>query len=212
MTASAAFNYSSILETKAIEDERTISAAADVLKQDFVSCVAVDKEVSENIEKVLNMTNMSIKMYSTSYYKKTASLDTLELEQIKTALENFKNNSKKVQEFKNELISDLTVFQKQIRTNHVQRIAAVTKEKHQYEKELLILNVEKNKLIMDRLSKIVWPYDEKTKEYDSKIAATEARIQQYTKRIQDLQTTRPCANAKDILVYQMQLKEKYSQK
>lgn len=212
MTASAAFNYSSILETKAIEDAKTISAAADVLKQDFVSCVGVEKEVSENIEKVLNMTNMSIKMYSTSYYKKSASLDTLELEQIKTALENFKNDCEKVQEFKNELISDLTVFQKQIRTNHIQRLAAVAKEKQQYEKELLMLNVEKNKLIMDRLSKIVWPYDEKTKEYDSKIAVTEARIQQYAKRIQDLQTTRPCANAKDILVYQMQLKEKYAQK
>lgn len=215
MTANATYNELNQIEVKASEDTKTIATVTNILKEEFVSFypshieIEDAKETTQQIEKIFNMTNMSIKMYSTSYYKKHASLDTLELEQIKKALENFKNNNKKVESFKRVLIEDLEKFQKQIRTNHTQKIATLIKEKQQLERQLSTLNAEKNRLIMDRLSKIVWPYDEKTKQYSAKIAATETRITQYENKIEELETYRPMANEKDVLLYQMQLKEKF---
>ena len=203
-------------EFLAIEDAKTITSAVNILKQEFVSCYPSEvdntsQEENQNIEKLFNMTNMSIKMYSKSYYKKSASLDTIELEQIKNALENYKNNNERVKNFKNEIIENLTSFQQQIRTNHVQKIVELRKEQKLMEKECAVLNVEKHKLIMDRLSKILWPYDEKTKQYDARIAATELKIKRLAQRAEELEAARPSAKEKDILLYQMQLKEKYAQ-
>lgn len=218
MTANATYNEFKAIEAKASEDAKTIATVTNILKEEFVSFYPSNidiedaKETAQQIEKVFNLTNMSIKMYSTSYYKKHASLDTLELEQIKKALENFKNNNQKVESFKRVLIEDLEKFQKQIRANHTQKIATLAKEKQLLERQLFTLNLEKNRLIMDRLSKIVWPYDEKTKQYTSKIAATETRIAQYENKIGELELYRPMANEKDVLLYQMQLKEKFARK
>jgi hypothetical protein len=216
MTASATLNEYLASEAKTLEDIKTITAATDVIKQEFVSCYPKEVENVEEVEKnyktVFKMTTMSIKMHSTSYYKDRACLDAKDIDQIKTALENFKNNNEKVINFKNELINDLSFFQEQIRNSHVQRLAALIKEKKLLAKELNVLNFQKHKLIMDRLSKILWPYDENTKEYDAKITATEMKIGQYTQKIERMQTSRPMANEKDILIYQMHLKEKYGNK
>lgn len=174
----------------------------------FFSTVQQD-DLKVEYEKLLKLTAMSVKMHSTSYYKAFTSLEPVEIEQIKKALESYKNDNVKVNEFKEELINDLTNFQQEIKSNQIQKLNELRKQRHLMERQLRILSVEKHKLIMDRLSKIAWPYDEKTKDYDRKIAQIEKQLEQNEQKIINLKAMRPMANEKEILMYQMHLKEKF---
>lgn len=206
MTASTT-NYS-LLDEK---EYYTVSIT-NPLKSEFISKVQKTPEeeyMAEN-KRVLSLTSMSIKMLSTSYYKSNTFLEASDIEQIKDSLRNYTRCSDKVNDFKNELIDDLTTFQQQIKTNHFKKLADMAKEKQFLEKQVNVLNFSKHKLIMDRLSKVEWPYDNKTKDYDNKIATLQIKIQKYGQKIEDLQKMRPMATEKDILIYQMHLKEKYS--
>lgn len=174
----------------------------------FFSTVQQD-DLKVEYEKLLKLTAMSVKMHSTSYYKAFTSLEPVEIEQIKKALENYKNDNAKVNEFKEELINDLTNFQQKIKSNQIQKLNELRKQRHLMERQLRIFSVEKHKLIMDRLSKIAWPYDEKTKDYDRKIAQIEKQLEQNEQKIINLKAMRPMANEKEILMYQLHLKEKF---
>lgn len=177
----------------------------------FISTISQENdEFKTEYEKLLKLTSMSVKMYATSYYKSFTSLEPLEIEQIKTALANYKNDNKRINEFKSELIEDLTKFQHQIKINQVQKLNELRKQRQLMERQLRIFSVEKHKLIMDRLLKIAWPYDEKTKEYDRKISTLEKQLERNEQKIINLKTMRPMANEKDILIYQMHLKEKFA--
>lgn len=177
----------------------------------YISTVTKENdELKAEYEKLLKLTTMSVKMHSTSYYKTFTALEPIEIEQIKNALENYKNDNAKINEFKAELIEDLTNFQQQIKSNQIQKLNELRKQRQLMERQLRIFSVEKHKLIMDRLSKIAWPYDEKTKDYDRKIAQLEAQLEQNAQKIIDLKSMRPMANEKEILIYQMHLKEKFA--
>lgn len=214
MVANTKFNEYLKLELQDIEDSKSIKHAAELLRKGLVNYYSTVHE--ENFiadrEKILNQTALSIKMYSNSYYKNVANIEPHEIEQIKKGLNNYANDQEQIKAFKKEIIEDLTEFQKQIKANHIKKITDLTKEKQLYEKQLRVLEFEKNKLIMDRLSKIIWPYDKITKEYDSKIAQLQAKVQHYVGKIQYLQAMRPTANEKDILLYKMHLKEKFADK
>lgn len=175
----------------------------------FLSTIQQD-DLKVEYEKLLKLTTMSVKMHSTSYYKAFTSLEPTDIEQIKIALENYKNDNAKINEFKAALIEDLTNFQQEIKSNQIQKLNELRKQRQLMERQLRILSVEKHKLIMDRLSKIAWPYDEKTKEYDRKINQLEKQLEQNAQKIIDLKSMRPMANEKEILMYQMHLKEKFA--
>lgn len=213
MTADTSLNDYMALELQSHEDNKTIKNATNAIKNgslNFCSKTNDEQEISEDYQKMLNMTALSIKMFANSHYKPSAYLEPREIDQIKNSLNNYTKSSERVNNFKQELIEDLTEFQKQIKAKHIQRIAGLTKERQIYEKQIKILDSEKNQLIMSRLSKISWPYDKKTKEYDSKIAQLQTKMQQYIKKIEDLQKMRPAANEKDIMIYRLHLKEKFA--
>lgn len=177
----------------------------------FISTLPQENdEYKAEYEKLLKLTTMSVKMHSTSYYKAFTSLEPIEIENIKKALENYKHDNKRVNEFKAELIEDLTNFQQQIKSNQIQKLNELRKQRQLIERQLRIFSVEKHKLIMDRLSQIAWPYDEKTKDYDKKIAALQVQLDQNEQKIISLKQMRPMANEKEILIYQMHLKEKFA--
>lgn len=196
------------------EDLKTIKNAAESLKKGFVNYYSTihEEDITADYEKILKHTALSIKMYSNSHYKNSETLEPMEIEQIKNALNNYANDKEKIKTFKQALIEDLTEFQKQIKSNHIKKITDLTKEKQFFEKQIRVLEFEKNKLIMERLSKIVWPYDQKTKEYETKIAQMQSKVQHYTNKIESLEQMRPMANEKDILLYKMHLKEKFADK
>lgn len=205
MTASTTNEYI-ILDLR----DQESSYSGNVISSTSKPPEAKEEEFVLDYKKILSLTTMSMKMFANSYYKASPFLETSDIEQIKDSLNNYANNNEKVKEFKNAIIDDLTEFQKQIKTNYVQKLADLGKEKESCEKQLNILHVSKNRLIMDRLAKVEWPYDSKTKEYDSKMAALQIRVQKYEQKIEELQKTRPLASEKDILIYQMHLKEKYT--
>lgn len=195
-----------------LEENKTIEDAGNVLKSglvNFLSAMNEERNYAKNYESMLNLTEASIKKYANSTHKYGEYLEPNEIEQIKRALVEFSNNNE-TSEFKNEMIEDLTAFQQQILTNHKERITELVKEKEICEKQLRIAECEKNQLIMERLSQIVWPYDAKTKEYDQKIAQLQAKVEQYTNKIKNQKNLRPAANQKDILLYTMHLREKFA--
>lgn len=196
-----------------VEENKSLENASLAIRKglvNFFSEMNEERNYTKEYEKILNLTEESIKKYADSQYKFNTALEPNEIEQIKKALINFTTDQAKISEFKNEIIEDLTAFQKQILINHKQKISLIENEKESYEKQLRILEFEKHKLIMDRLAKISWPYDSKTKEYDQKIAQLQAKITQSTNKLENIKSTRPAANERDLLLYKMQLREKFT--
>lgn len=217
MTVNSTFEDCIAIGFQENEENKFAEQATNAIKSNLVSYCSTTKENSEpeseaDYEKILNLTALSIKMFANSHYKPSAYLEPNEIEQIKISLNNYTNCHEKIDVFKKEIIDDLTEFQKQIKTNHIQKIVDLTKEKQLCEKQIRVLDCEKHKLIAERLSKIVWPYDEKTKEYDNKISKLQLQIQKYTNKIEDIQKMRPAANEKDILMYRIHFKEKFARK
>jgi len=169
-----------------------------------------NEDVLADYKQVLLQATMSIKILSKSYYKETPYLEACDIDQIKNALGKYKSESKDINDFKNTLINDLTDFQNQIETNHTKKLNDLDKEKDFYERQIKVFEAEKQKLVINLLSKILWPYNSKTHEYDNKIAALQAKVQNCEIKLYETKNTKPTANEKDILIYQLHLKEKYS--
>lgn len=163
----------------------------------------------EDAKKILTLTNLSLKMFSTSFHKTVTFLEASDIEQIKQSLINYKNNSEKVAQFKNSLIEDLTAFQSEITLNYNTRLAELKKEKAQLEKNIKVLEFAKSKLVRERLAKVAWPYDAKTSEYDAMIARFEIKVKKLEQKIEDVVKLRPAATEVDILKYQHHLKEAF---
>lgn len=215
MVANASLENYIELILKNEEDIKTIKNVTELIKNEFISNYAQTEKQAEvdctkDYEKLLNLTKMSMRMFANSYYKASTFIEVSDIEQIKSSLKNYKNDYKKVNEFKKQLIADLTNFQTQIKTNHLNKISTLSKEKDLMEKQVKVLEYKKHKIVMERLSNILWPYCKETTECTQKIAVLEAKIQQTTQRIEHLKTLRPMANEKEIMMYQMHLKEKYS--
>ena len=201
-----------VLEMKNIESEDSIRIITNAIKNEFVSVTTNGETSNTDCEKVVRMTALSVKKFANIYYKKSEFLEISDIEQIKDSLKNYANKDSKVSEFKKVIIDDLTAFQQQIKTNYVQRLTELGKQKQDAEKQIRVMDFEKNKLVMERLSRIVWPYDQTTKEYDSKIAKLQMQVEKYTQQIEDLKQMRPVANEKDILLYQINFKNKFQTK
>lgn len=210
MAFNAALEESILLDFQNTENNKSVENATNAIKNGFVnfcSTIQEERKFSQDYAKIMDLMETTIKKYANSQYKFSTSLEPNEIEQVKKALNSYVNSNEKVNDFKRALLEDLTEFQHQILLNHKQRIIDTAKEKETHEKQIRLLECAKNKLIMDRLSQIIWPYDEKTKAYDIKIAQLQAKIQQ----IENQKCMRPAANERDILMYKMHLKEKFAE-
>lgn len=213
MTAYATLENYTVISSKETQENSNVLVKniTNSIKNEFVrSNIQTSSDIAADVAKLISQTTMSIKQFSQAYYKTTPYLEPSDVDQIKNALSNYANNNESLNAFKKELIEDLTNFQEQIKVTQVQRLQDLRKQKENCERQLRILNVEKSKIIMDRLSRVVWPYDQKTSELSKKIAALETQVEQLAQKIVDLKKMRPAANEKDILLYQIHLKEKYS--
>lgn len=168
------------------------------------------KKVNMECERIINLTTMSMKLFANSYFKEHAFLEPSEIEQIKVSLSNYIDKNDKVNDFKNEILGELTDFQSHIKTKHSQKIAAIVKEKQFCQRQLNVVTFAKSQLVRERLARVEWPYDSKTKEFDKKIASLQLKIQKYEQKIQEEQMKRPYVGEKEILLYQAYLKQKYS--
>lgn len=196
-----------------IDENKPIEEAAFILKQGlakYFSTMQDERGYEQAREKMLNFTENSIKKYAYHSLKTQVSLEPYEIDQVKKALIEYASTCEKTDEFKKQLLEDLTTFQHKILGNQKEKIMELIKEKDYCEKQIKVLEYEKHKLIMERLSKIVWPYDAKTKKYDQQIAKLQAKAESYANKTQNQKDMRPAANERDILLYKMHLREKFA--
>lgn len=216
MTTNFAFKDTFFLELEGTETEnKSIESASIVLRTGlakFYSTMQEERNYKQECERILDFTEAALNRYSNYGNKLNLSLEVSEIEQIKKALTGYAHNSKQAEAFKKDILSDLTKFQQQVLTVPRQKIMEFVKEKDIIEKQIRVLEYEKNKIITDRLSKILWPFDAKTKSYEQEIAKLQRKLEQYTNKIRNAQTMRAAANEKDIMIYKMQLKEKFATK
>lgn len=175
----------------------------------YISTQGDEQGIKADFERIIRHTTMSMKNLANAYYKTGTYLESSDIEQIKTSLNEYAKDDLKICQFKVSLIEDLTKIQTNIQTKFYEKLANLNAEKVFCQKQVRIIEFAKNKLIMDRLSKVQWPYDAQTQEYDNKLAGLKIKIENYERKIEELKNKRPSADEKDILIYQMQLKEKY---
>lgn len=183
---------------------------SEVIKSVTAAMEKSDENFSEDYNKILNLTAISIKMHANSNFKDSEFLEINEIDKIKSSLANYTNQNKRVEAFKNELIEDLTDFQKRIRTNHIKKIVDLTKEKQLYEMEINSIQNETQQQTKGGLFQIRWPANTEKRETEGRIAAMQAKIQNLKQKILHLEQTKPVATEKDLLLYRMHMKEKYA--
>lgn len=209
MAANTMIDYEAV---SGADDINTMKQAVRALKKEYAIAGYNDSETNAEYERMLNLTTISLKMYATSYYKKTEFLESSDIDQIKAALHNYVNQDETLTEFKQELIGDLSEFQKKIKANHLQKLFVIAKQKQEYEKQVRAMEAEKSTLTANKVSTMLGLNKSKIKELDAKINAQKSQVKKCAMKIADLEQAHPTANEKDILLYQLSLKEKYAKK
>jgi len=163
----------------------------------------------DEYSKILKLTTLSVKTFSNALSKDSIYLEINEIDRIKNALLTHHNKSAELEAFKEELMKDLSEFQGQIETKHNKQILDYRKQMQVYETEIKNITNEKNKITLEKLLSVAWLQGSKTKEFENKIALLRAKIEKCSKLIKELESSTPTANEKDVLMYQIHLKDKY---
>lgn len=166
----------------------------------------------EEYKKVLNLTSLSVKTFANALSKDSTYLESNDIDRIKNSLISYNNKDEKIKAFKDELINDLSEFQRQIERKHNQQIIEYKNQAQIYQRELRAIQNERNEAVLTKLFNIAWPNNSKAKEYENKMATLKTKAETCIKRVTELQSMPPVANEKDILLYQLHLKEKYALK
>lgn len=176
----------------------------------FVS--AINETKTSEVDKLFRITSMTIRSMANDKFKSRCYLGINDIDRIKEALENYRSQDLTTNSFKAQIINDLSDFQDKILTNRIAKLKKLRNEKIMLEKCARDLNTAKSKIVADRLAKIQWPYNEVTKQIDSKIAVVDIRVARCKQQLENLKNSKPVAEEKDVILYQMELKEKYSVK
>lgn len=162
---------------------------------------------TEDVNAILELTSASIKMHATCDYKPVAFIDATDIENIKRTLAQYQDDDARIHQIKYAIIEDLSYFQSELTLNHEERLKAFKSKKAELEKQLRVVDYAKKKLVSQRLARLAWPYDDKTQQYDGLIAKFELQLKKLNSKIEEEIKLRPMANEKDILKYQLHLKE-----
>lgn len=176
---------------------------------DAIVSIVENDDLSE-YQKIVKLTSISIKSMSNAYFKSRCYLAINDIDKIKDSLNNFSSDNSKVKVFKAQMIDELSSFQERITMNHVETLRKMRKEKSTLERNAKELEAEKNKIVRERLAKVQWPYTQRTKEIDTTLEKITLQVERYTQRIQEMEELPPIAEEKDLILYQMQFKEKYA--
>lgn len=153
----------------------------------------------------LDKITAEIKTTASSQFKGIAYIEPNEIENIKKMLVTEECDSRK----KQELEKELTNFQKNITANYFHNLNEYKENRIDCIAQIARLEDVKKQLVMNRLSQMVWPYDQKTKEYDAKIANLKIQLARTEQKLSEIEAMSPAAHEKDILLFQVQLKEKF---
>lgn len=148
----------------------------------------------------------ALKAVATQQFKRSTFIEPLEIEKIKKTIASENCNDAKKAELENEL----TKFQNEITANYKQKLNELDEKRIATENQLLAITKLKNSLVMKRLSQMLWPFNAETAKYETKIEALKILLAKCEQKIQDIEAMRPAAGEKDLLLFQVQLKEKFN--
>jgi len=148
----------------------------------------------------------ALKTAANQQFKGTTFLEPNEVEDVKKILEaEHCDNTKKA-----ELEKELTKFQNGIISNYKQKLNELDEKKIAVENQLATLTSQKNSLVMKRLSKMLWPFNAETAKYEAKIEVLKTQLAKFQQKIEAIESMRPAAGEKDLLLFNVQLKEKFN--
>ena len=202
---------SGAIAKKNSEDTITMSKVSDFIGQEYKKVCSPIADLETHYGKILSQTTLSLRRMANSFNRTSEYLEVSDVEHIKDALNKYASNDDRVKAFKNVIIDDLTDFQKQIRANHIKKMADYNGKRQLCEKQIAHIVAEKKQLTPGFLN-IFGADAKKIKECDSKINALKSQLQQHINKVVIVQQSPPIADEKDILIYQMQLKDKYGKK
>ena len=160
----------------------------------------------DNLDIVVDKVVSAISCVASLQFKGSSFVEPQEIDQVKKILQGESCNIYT----KKQIEQELTNFQNKINSEYKDKIKEYSAAKIELEDKLDVLESRKSKLVAERLAQFAWPFDEQTRAYDRKIYEFKARIRSFELKIQSVEAMRPAAREKDILVFQHQLKEKFS--
>jgi len=162
--------------------------------------------LEDNLDEIINMVVSKMNSIASLSYKCSKFLEPVEIKKIQESLKIHVEKSENIKAVKNEL----ELFQEQIQIVYERRISQQKKERLYYEDQINRLETAKKEVMGANLSRMLWPHDERTKRFNTTIASLKAKIVKCNFKLRQLTSMRPAANEKDILVFQMQLKNKFA--
>lgn len=208
-------NYNEFSEVEALEVKDVLFVTGKetqktVNAEDLLGCIVSkvsdpNKNSEPDTREFINNIMSSINDVAGASAKGSKFIEPYEIEKIKKNLTHFEARSEKLTAIKNELEK----FGSQIKMNYVNKIDEAMKGRAGCLEQIEMLTNARQEVIKKRLLQLTWPYDEKTKTYERKIAALKIRVAKYNYMIKQLSGMRPAANEKDILMFQVKLKSKF---
>lgn len=158
----------------------------------------LDMVVGKILSAITDMANIQ--------YKGSSYVEPREIEQVKQMLETETCDVVA----KKEITEELTKFQESIQKNYKQTIAEYRSRKIELEEQLDAFEQEKTKIVSKRVSQFLWPFDDSTRAYDGKIYNLKCKIRSCEQKIEEYAAMRPMAREKEIIRFNMQMKEKFT--
>lgn len=185
-------------------DEKEAVLLANI--ENSYGSVNMDEFSEAAFDLLVNKIASALNTVATQQFKGNTFIEPLEIENIKKSIktENCSNEKKA------ELEKELTKFQNEITANYKQKLAELDEKRIAIENQLLTLTKIKNSLVMKRVSQMLWPFNAETAKYESKIASLKIQLAKCEQKIQEIEAMRPAAGEKDLLLFQVQLKEKFN--
>lgn len=178
----------------------------------FVDSKGFTNIFNDEATKMVHLAVLSLKTFSNVFYKDYPYIDEEDIEKIKNALLNYACQDSKSKLLKQELIENLNQFKLSLEIKHKKQVQELQKQVlvQRHILEELKIQEEKSTNLISKLLKISIQSSAKESSIKAQINMTSARLEKYSQQLEDLKTKGAIANEKEILVYQMQLKEKFS--
>lgn len=166
--------------------------------QEGLSEPQLDMVVGKILSAITDMANVQ--------YKGASYVEPREIEQVKMMLESEQCDIVA----KKEITAELTKFQESIQKNYKLTIAEFRNRKFELEQQVEIIENEKSKIVSKRISQFLWPFDDSTRAHDAKIYNLKCKIRSCEQKIEEYSSMRPMAREKEIIRFNMQMKEKFT--
>lgn len=158
----------------------------------------LDMVVDKILSAITDMANIQ--------YKGASYVEPREIEQVKQMLETEQCDVVA----KKEITEELTKFQESIQANYKHTIAELRARKLELEEQMEAIEKEKSKIVSKRISQFLWPFDDSTRAYDGKIYNLKCKIRSCEQKIEEYAAMRPMAREKELIRFNMQMKEKFT--